>query len=222
MFTFREEEGLPGLTWCLKFNEDSFGEWKDRFTTYLWEGKNRMSYAKAKADEQRYIQNAYEDVEMEEPEEEDAEEEQEDEVAGDVSTEGAFSDDEGETSASQAFRAGSKNEQLAVGYRNDLSFVTRGNQIGVFAPKEDRLRFRTTIDRVKDLHGKDFSPRKVSRCAYRTRLIWQMMLHNQDSDMLLLDPSNPNSVFRLDLEYGKVVDEWKVSENVAVSNILPE
>jgi hypothetical protein len=49
-----------------------------------------------------------------------------------------------------------------------------------------------------------------------------MMLHNQDSDMLLLDPSNPNSVFRLDLEYGKVVDEWKVSENVAVSNILPE
>jgi hypothetical protein len=40
--------------------------------------------------------------------------------------------------------------------------------------------------------------------------------------MLLLDPANPNSVFRMDLEYGKVVDEWKVSDSVSVSNILPE
>jgi hypothetical protein len=49
-----------------------------------------------------------------------------------------------------------------------------------------------------------------------------MMLHNQDSDMLLLNPSNPNSLFRMDLEYGKVVDEWKISDDIEVSNILPE
>jgi hypothetical protein len=49
-----------------------------------------------------------------------------------------------------------------------------------------------------------------------------MMLHNQDSDMLLLDPSNRNAVMRMDLEYGKVVDEWKISDAVQVSNILPE
>lgn len=48
------------------------------------------------------------------------------------------------------------------------------------------------------------------------------MLHNQDSDMLLLDPTNPTSVYRMDLEYGKVVDEWKVSDTVEVDNILPE
>ena len=49
-----------------------------------------------------------------------------------------------------------------------------------------------------------------------------MLLHNQDSDMLLLDPTRKNSVFRMDLEYGKVVDEWKVSGTVEVNNIIPE
>lgn len=48
------------------------------------------------------------------------------------------------------------------------------------------------------------------------------MLHNQDSDMLLMDPTNNHSVYRMDLEYGKIVDEWKVSDDVPVSNILPE
>ncbi len=48
------------------------------------------------------------------------------------------------------------------------------------------------------------------------------MLHNQDTDMLLLNPADPNSVFRMDLEYGKIVDEWKVSDSVEVNNILPE
>lgn len=48
------------------------------------------------------------------------------------------------------------------------------------------------------------------------------MLHNQDADMLLLDPGHQNSVMRMDLEYGKVVDEWKVSDVVSVDNILPE
>lgn len=48
------------------------------------------------------------------------------------------------------------------------------------------------------------------------------MLHNQDADMLLLDALNPNSIMRMDLEYGKVVDEWKVSDIVTVKNILPE
>lgn len=40
--------------------------------------------------------------------------------------------------------------------------------------------------------------------------------------MLLLDPGNKNSVYRMDLEYGKIVDEWKVSDAVEVANIIPE
>ncbi|WWD02638.1 hypothetical protein V865_000678 [Kwoniella europaea PYCC6329] len=210
MFTFRETEGLPGMTWCLRFNEDVFGEWKDKFTIYMWEGKNRMSYAKAKADEQRYIQEAYEDVEMAEPEDEEARPESDDEEE-ETSSAGEREDyqSDSEESDADAFERGSKNQQLAVGYKNDMSFVARGDMIGVFAHQDDKLRFRTAIDRVKNMEGKTFSPRK-------------MMLHNQDGDMLLLDPSNQNSVYRMDLEYGKVVDEWKVSESVEVNNIIPD
>ncbi|OCF37982.1 cytoplasmic protein [Kwoniella heveanensis CBS 569] len=208
MFTFRETDGLPGMTWCLRFKEDVFAEWKDRFTIYMWEGKNKTSYAKAKADEQRYIQEAYEDVEMAEPEEEDAREESDEEEEEEVDS-AADTGDESESDDSEAFGRGSKNQQLAVGYKNDMSFVARGDMIGVFAHQDDKLRFRTAIDRVKNLDGKSFSPGK-------------MMLHNQDGDMLLLDPNNKNSVYRMDLEYGKVVDEWKVSDTVEVNNIIPD
>lgn len=81
--------------------------------------------------------------------------------------------------------------------------------IGVFAHDRDKVKFRTAIDRVKDMDGKAFVPKKI-------------MLHNQDADMLLLDPSNKNSLFRMDLEYGKIVDEWKVSDSVTVENMIPE
>lgn len=40
--------------------------------------------------------------------------------------------------------------------------------------------------------------------------------------MLLMDPNNKNAVYRMDLEYGKVVDEWKVHDSINVENILPE
>ncbi|WVW85564.1 hypothetical protein I302_107602 [Kwoniella bestiolae CBS 10118] len=209
MFTFRETEGLPGMTWCLRFDEEVFSEWKDRFTIFMWEGKNRMSYAKAKADEQRYIQEAYEDVEMAEPDEDETRPESEDEEEDASTNEEDEYHSDSEESDADAFDRGSKNQQLAVGYKNDMSFVARGDMIGVFAHQDDKLRFRTAIDKVKNMEGKTFSPRK-------------MMLHNQDGDMLLLDPSNQNSVYRMDLEYGKVVDEWKVSDSVDVNNIIPD
>ena len=49
-----------------------------------------------------------------------------------------------------------------------------------------------------------------------------MMLHSQDTNMLMLDGNNNNSVFRMDLERGKIVDEWKVSDDVEVRNIIAE
>jgi hypothetical protein len=49
-----------------------------------------------------------------------------------------------------------------------------------------------------------------------------MMLHSQDTNMLMLDGENKNAVFRMDLERGKIVDEWKVSDDVEVNNIIAE
>lgn len=147
------------MTWCLKFAPIPFASWKDSFTIYLWEGKNRTSYAKARADEQRYIQEAYEDVEMEDVEEGEPEEEDE-RPSSDVEEPSAEEDDG--SSDSEQFSNSNKNQQLAVSYKNDLSFVTRGDMIGVFAHKDDKVKFRTTIDRIKDTQGRTFTPKKVN------------------------------------------------------------
>lgn len=48
------------------------------------------------------------------------------------------------------------------------------------------------------------------------------MLHNQDTSMILQNPLAPGSLYRLDLETGKVVDEYKVSDDFSVSNFIPD
>ena len=47
------------------------------------------------------------------------------------------------------------------------------------------------------------------------------MLHDQDSSMIMMDAANNHSMYRMDLEYGKVVDEWKVHDDVEVRNFVP-
>lgn len=50
----------------------------------------------------------------------------------------------------------------------------------------------------------------------------KVMLHDQDTTMIISDPMNANSLFRLDLTTGKVVDEWKVSDSLSVNNFIPD
>ncbi|KAJ9108936.1 hypothetical protein QFC21_000258 [Naganishia friedmannii] len=214
MFSFKPVDG-EGTTWCVKFaKEEAFTAWKSAFTQYMWEGRNKMSWAKAKADEQKYVNSAYDDVEMEdvsnlEDVQEEEEEEDEDDEEQSLRSEEEESDEEDDSQKFAAARGG-KNEKLTIGYKHDRSFVTRGDMIGVFKHTDDnQVKFTTSINRVSDLKGKTFKPGKI-------------MLHNQDSDMLLTDPNNKNAIYRMDLEYGKVVDEWKVHDNIQVDNILPE
>ena len=39
-----------------------------------------------------------------------------------------------------------------------------------------------------------------------------MMLHDQDSKMVLMNPLKPHSLFSMDIEVGKVIEEWKVDD----------
>lgn len=48
------------------------------------------------------------------------------------------------------------------------------------------------------------------------------MLHDQDTKMVVMDKNSPNSLFQLDIERGKIVEEWKVNENIPVRHIAPE
>ena len=121
-----------------------------------------------------------------------------------------YDSDESEDDVVTRDEDGNVNSQLAVGYKHDRSFVVRGSKIGVFKHTDDnRLQFSTNISKVATPKGKLFSPSKV-------------MLHAEDANMILQDASNPNSLYRMDLEYGKVVDEWKVHDDIPVNVIAPE
>ncbi|KAK0519564.1 Vacuolar import and degradation protein 27, partial [Tilletia horrida] len=102
------------------------------------------------------------------------------------------------------------NSELAVGYKSGRSFVVRGNQIGVFKLSDNgkKLEFSTSIRQVGTPKGKVFSPKKV-------------MLHDNDRSLVMMNPDNPNSLFKMDLEVGNVVEEWKVSDDIQIRNAVP-
>ncbi|KAJ2780674.1 Vacuolar import and degradation protein 27 [Coemansia javaensis] len=101
------------------------------------------------------------------------------------------------------------NSKLAVGYKHGRSFVVRGSRIGVFKHTDsDDIVFDTTINKIDDTHGKEFTPSSV-------------LLHEQDSSLVLMNQQRPNELYRMDLEYGKVVEEWKVHEDIPTVSIAP-
>jgi len=48
------------------------------------------------------------------------------------------------------------------------------------------------------------------------------MLHDQDTKMVLMNPSDPHSLFSMDIERGKIVEEWKVHDDISVDHIAPD
>lgn len=234
-----EHSSPETYTWLLRLADDeAFAALQAAVSAALFEDKwGAGSWNKMKDDDREYARKAWleEDTEMwdaeeaeqpEEEEEEDDEEEQEDEPTPESDDEaGTDDDDDAAPSAAHAFsskqpkrvpigaKKRAKNSALAVGYKDDLSFVVQGDMIGVFRQQRDggkKLKFMTSIVNIATPdQKKGFAPGKV-------------MLHNQDTSMILQNPLAPGSLYRLDLETGKVVDEYKVSENFSVQNFLPD
>lgn len=216
-------------SWLIRFGDKAnFDAFQAGFARLMWEALNEEKFEKVKEVEKSYIEEAYDDdVEMGNAEEEDREayardDEEAAEVAAELGdTSGRAEDEEdeendagneGDNLAVMPIEAGDrdKNTQLTVGYKFDRSFVVRGNKIGVFKhTDDDQLEFATTINNVATPNGKAFNPRKV-------------MLHDQDSSMVMMDPTNTHALYRMDLEYGKVVDEWKVHDDIGVDNVVPD
>lgn len=221
------------FSWLLRFGEKAaYLAFQEQFSHLLWETLHEEKWGKASAVEQQYIEQAYEqDVAMTDEEGEThphtllsprhtsaLSDDDDDADAVEAELDPMDEDDdeayvESETQADDPPVApdagGEANSALAVGYKSDRAFVVRGDKIGVFKhTDDDRLEFATAINRISTPNGKSFEPKRV-------------MLHDQDSAMVLMDPSNQHALYRMDLEYGKVVEEWKVHEDVPVTNFLP-
>lgn len=49
----------------------------------------------------------------------------------------------------------------------------------------------------------------------------QMMLHQLDTAMILMDNRNEESLFKLDIETGNIVEEWKAGPGIKMSHMAP-
>jgi VID27 C-terminal WD40-like domain len=48
------------------------------------------------------------------------------------------------------------------------------------------------------------------------------MLHQQDASLVLQNPTDPESLYRMDLEVGKVVENWKIRDDMSLRAFGPE
>lgn len=215
------EDG-SAYSWLIRFKDQATLErFQEGLMRALWEQLNEIKWTKVKDQERQYVLDAFEDLKMEdvpegqEEEEEEAEEEEELEAEeADDEDPGARSEhydsDEEQDDLETGPQDGATNKSIAVGYKHDRSFVVRGSKIGVFKhTPNNHLEFSTNISEVKTPDGTLFSPKKV-------------MLHNEDRNMILQNDTDPNKLYRMDLEYGKVVDEWKVHDDIPVVTFAPE
>lgn len=217
IFNHYAEDG-SAYSWLLRFRDQKSEErFQEGLMQALWEQLNEMKWNKVKENEREYVLDAFQDLTMEDAddkpeEEEEAEEEEVEEETDqdDGQRSEHYDSDEEEDDVVTRDEDGNVNSQLAVGYKHDRSFVVRGSKIGVFKhTPNNNLEFSTNISKVETPKGKLFSPKKV-------------MLHAEDRNMILQNQDDPNSLYRMDLEYGKVVDEWKVHDDIPVDTFAPE
>lgn len=218
IFNQFSEDG-SAYSWLLRFKDEKVLErFQEGLLRALWEQLNEIKWTKVKDVERDYVAEAFNDIAMEdappleEGEEETEESASEDEEEDDDSprSEHYDSDEEADDYETQPRGGKDVNSAIAVGYKHDRSFVVRGSKIGVFKhTPNNKLEFSTNISKVETPSGKLFSPKKV-------------MLHNEDNNMILQNDSDPNKLYRMDLEYGKVVDEWQVHEDIPAITFAPE
>ena len=208
IFNHYTDDG-SAYSWLLRFKTQETEErFQDGLMRALWEQLNETKWQKVDKDDQQYVLDAFQDLNMEDAPPE--EEEDEELVEDDSQRSEQYDSDESEDDVVVRDNDGNVNSKLAVGYKHDRSFVVRGSKIGVFKhTPNNNLEFSTNISKVETPKGKLFSPDKV-------------MLHSEDQNMILQNKDNPNSLYRMDLEYGKVVDEWKVHDDVKVKSFAPD
>ncbi|EEQ88444.1 vacuolar import and degradation protein 27 [Blastomyces dermatitidis ER-3] len=213
IFNHYTEDG-SAYSWLLRFKNQAVEErFQEGLMQALWEQLNEVKWAKSEENDREYVLEAFNDLTMEDVPEETEEEDEEEvlEEEEDVGQRSEYYDtDEEDDDVLTRDQDGNVNSQLAVGYKHDRSYVVRGSKIGVFKhTPNNNLEFSTNISKVETPGGKLFSPKKV-------------MLHCEDSNMILQNEQDPHSLYRMDLEYGKVVDEWKVHDDIPVTSFAPE
>lgn len=205
------------LSFMIKF--DSIKEYKLfklKWSSCLWMATHKVSWDEISDKEKQYIVNPTmalvkdldnilgfgddsDDDRREAPEQAEAEEE-DDEDDEDIASSVLVSSEQYEEGS-----AGSStgNRSLTISARNNRSYVVRGNKIGVFKTgsgnveeeDEDGLEFVSVIKGFKGKDGKGFNPENP-------------MMYMEDRSLILGDSDNLNKLYKMDIETGKIIEEW--------------
>nr|GAT59478.1 predicted protein [Mycena chlorophos] len=207
------EDGTAN-SWVVRFQSlEDYEQIQPIFTQALWEMLYQTAWGKMKPDEQNYVLSSNtEDVEM--PDVSDDEEDEEAiqsvlEPDASDSEESESEDEEDDDEDAPQMPKGAVNSQLTVGYKGDRSYVVRGNKIGYFTRGDGGIKYSGTIGGLTTNKGKDFTPSNI-------------MLHDQDAKMILQNPGDRHTLYELDLERGKIVEEWKVHDDINVDHVAPD
>lgn len=219
-FIFNFFTAEAAYSWLLRFKSfDALEKFQELFMQAVWENNNKEKWTKVKPDERDYLIEQFQDIDMKDVDDLSEDEDEEMVEESEESEKEEYSTGLRQTNAGQDYDEGyddikrmsgkGKNSQLAVGHSNDRTYVVRENKLGVFKQTDDNeLEFQTTIDNIATTRGKEFIPSKV-------------MLHTRDKAMVFQDPDDPHSLYRMDLEYGKIVDEWNVSDDYSIKGFAP-
>ena len=177
-FMWNYYNGGTTHTWLLRFYEiEEFIKFCERFAQHMWEHLNETSWQKAKEDEQKFVKQSYDqDIEMLVVEEEDENDQDDDEQYDDYDQSQRYEDEEDDEEAEKLIRGNDDDEYdenneliskdpnslLAMGYKNDRSFVVRGNNIGVYKQDDDSVDFVGNIKNIARPSGQVFTPSQVS------------------------------------------------------------
>ncbi|KAJ7638872.1 VID27 cytoplasmic protein-domain-containing protein [Roridomyces roridus] len=227
-WTHTGEDKVP-TSWVLRFaTSEDYEAFMKAFSQVLWETLYQTAWGKMKPEDQKYVMSASEDVEMPDVSEEEERRRKSNQslvslvgpclflvtlspIPADDSDSEEEEDvqEEDEEDRPPPLGKGERNSHLTVGYRGDRSYVVRGSKIGYFTRGSDhQMKYGGTIDGLS-YKGTEFKPEQV-------------MLHDQDSKMILKNPGNPHALYSLDLERGKIVDEWKVHDDITVDHMAPQ
>lgn len=185
----------PETQLCLSIklqDAEEFVRFRNQFSVCLYEvnHQNSMDDLKLKDDDRAYVEDSFRD-------DVDAMDLTGDSDDEDVNDRRQVQDDDPKARATMdELDDGMYNSQLAVAANNDRTFVVRGDKMGVFKTGSKNAEFTTTVyfkDPTKS--NARFNPSNV-------------LLHEKDTSMLVLDQNDPTKMMRMDLERGEIVDTW--------------
>ncbi|CCF56216.1 hypothetical protein KAFR_0A07820 [Kazachstania africana CBS 2517] len=210
------------LSYMIKFKDiNKFMKFQRNWSRCLWMFLNKENWDKLNEKEKQYILDpaALLDKQLEEiltlddnsasrtesgnsqsEEESDEDDEDEEEHSRMIVSSSSFDD----SSIPSTIRS-EGNRSLTVAFRNNRSYVVRGDKIGVFKTEDDDngLEFVAAIKNISGLNGERLDPQNP-------------MLYMEDRSMILSDNTNKNKLYKMDLERGKVIEEWSTGDKNVV------